>query len=40
LVFRIAVEHEQLDAYSIALFCVRHGISARGLGLALGARVL
>ena len=25
----VLIEHEQLDAYSIALFCARHGISER-----------
>jgi hypothetical protein len=25
----LSVEHEQLDAYSIPLFCARHGISER-----------
>ena len=25
----VSTEHEQLDAYSIALFCARHGISER-----------
>jgi hypothetical protein len=25
----VLLEHEQLDAYSIALFCARHGISER-----------